>query len=126
MVVHLESFLYKDNLNIGDNYYVFPSLIFSADRTADGKFISAQKQNDELTVAAGTFIINLTLQAAITSQLSGYQMCELETYLSLQIFCLDWQLAQRVLDLWLGTSTPSESHVHTQRCVLRHFVCLVF
>lgn len=49
-----------------------PSLIFSIDRTADGKFISAQKHKDELTVAAGTFIINLTPQAGITTQLSGY------------------------------------------------------
>ena len=49
-------------------------------------------------------------------------MWELETYLSLQIFCLDWQLAQRVLDLWLDTSTPPESHVHTQHCVPRVFL----
>lgn len=55
-----------------DNQYVFPSLIFSTDRTAEGKFISAQKQNDVLTLAAGTFVINLIFQAAITAQLSVY------------------------------------------------------
>jgi hypothetical protein len=52
--------------------YALPSVIFSTDRTADIKFISAQKQNDELTLLAGTFIINLVFQAGITSQLSGY------------------------------------------------------
>jgi hypothetical protein len=46
--------------------------MFSTDRTADGKFISAQKQNDELTLAVGTFLINLVLQTGITTQLSGY------------------------------------------------------
>ena len=46
-------------------------------------------------------------------------MCELEMYLSLQIFCLDRQLAQVALDLWPDTSTPSERHVHTHSAVFR-------
>jgi hypothetical protein len=60
-------------------WYVLPALIFSTDRTADGKFISVQKHNTELTLVPATFVINLTFQAVIMTRLSAFYMCELRT-----------------------------------------------
>jgi hypothetical protein len=53
-------------------------------------------------------------------------MCGLGKHSSLQIFCLEWQLAQLVLDLWLYNSAL-QNRMSTRSTVFRgDFFCFVF